>query len=87
MTSGVPDLGFDALVLDDECPGLELDPDSGLGVEAELVARKAGQDLGLPNRRVSDEHHLEHVVDLLTDSRHRFRRRCNRESSRRKERR
>lgn len=63
LSRGVPDLGLDALVVDDEGPRLELDPDCGLGVEGELVPREPRQDLRLPHRRVPDEHHLEHVVD------------------------
>ena len=70
LAGGVPDLGLDAPVIDDEGAGLELDPDGGLGVEAELVAGEAGQDLRLADRRVADEHHLEDVVHLLPGPRH-----------------
>jgi hypothetical protein len=70
LACGVPDLGLDAPVVDDEGAGLELDPDGGLGVEAELVAGEAGQDLRLAHRRVADQHHLEDVVHLLPGPRH-----------------
>jgi hypothetical protein len=43
----------------------ELDADSGLGLEAELVAGESGEEVGLADARVADEHHLEEVVVLL----------------------
>jgi len=61
----VPDLGLDALVLDDQGAGLELDADGSFGVQAELVAREPGQYLRLPDRRIPYQHHLEHVVYFL----------------------
>ena len=70
LAGGVPDLGLDAPVVDDEGAGLELDADGGLGVEAELVAGEAGEDLRLAHRRVSDQHHLEDVVHLVSGPRH-----------------
>lgn len=60
-------------MLDDEGPRLELDADGGLGIEAELVSGKPRQDLRLPHRRVSDQHHLEDVVNLITARRHFYR--------------
>lgn len=65
LASGVPDLSLDALVLDDKRPGLELDADGGLGVQAELVPREAREYLGLADGGVPDQDHLEDVVDLL----------------------
>lgn len=65
MTGGVPDLGLNALVLDNEGTSLELDPDRGLGLEAKLVASEPGQNLRLAHRGVPYQHHLEHVVYLL----------------------
>lgn len=62
MAGGVPDLGLDGLVLDEEGTGLELDADGGLGVEAKLVAGESGEDLGLAHGGVADEHHLEYVI-------------------------
>ena len=43
----------------------ELDTDGGLGLEAELVAGEAGEQVGLADAGVPDEHHLEEVVVLL----------------------
>lgn len=65
MAGSVPDLRLDALVLDDERPGLELDSDGGLGVQAELVPREPRENLGLADGGVPDQDHLEDVVDLL----------------------
>ena len=45
---GVPNLGLDDLAVDLEGAGGELDPpDGGLGLEAELVAGEAGEQVGL----------------------------------------
>jgi hypothetical protein len=65
LASSVPDLGLDDFVLNRDSPGLELNPNSGLGVQAELVLSKPGQELTLPHRRVSDHHHLEHIINFL----------------------
>lgn len=65
LAGSVPDLGLDTLVLDNHGAGLELDSDGGLGVQAKLVAREPGQYLRLPDGRVPNQHHLEHVVDFL----------------------
>jgi len=48
-----------------ECSCGELDADGGLGLEAELVAGEAGEEVGLADARVPDQHHLEQVVVLL----------------------
>ncbi|BAT09064.1 Os09g0527650, partial [Oryza sativa Japonica Group] len=64
LAGGVPDLGLDALAVEGEGAGLELDADGGLGVEEELVLGEPPQQLRLPHRRVPHHHHLEHVVDL-----------------------
>lgn len=65
LAGGVPYLGLDGLVVDDERFGLKLNADGGFGIDAELVLGEASEELRLPHRRVSDQHHLEHVVDLL----------------------
>jgi hypothetical protein len=48
-----------------EGAGGELDADGGLGHEAELVAREAGEQVGLVDIGVSAEHHLEEVVIVV----------------------
>jgi len=45
--------------------GGELDADGGLGVEGEVVAREAREDIGLADAAVPDEHHLEQVRILV----------------------
>lgn len=65
LTSSVPNLGLDGLVVDNESLCLELDPDRGLGFYTELVPCEPRQELRFPHRRVSDHDHLQHVVDLL----------------------
>lgn len=57
-----------------EGSGGEFDTDGGLGLEAELIAGEAGQDVGFAHARVADQHDLEQVVVLLVRSpRHRLR--------------
>jgi hypothetical protein len=45
--------------------GGELDADGGFGVEGEVVAREAREDVGLADAAVPDEHHLEKVRVLV----------------------
>jgi hypothetical protein len=73
LPGGVPDLGLDDLVVDADAPGGELDADGGLGLEAELVAGEAGEEVGFADPGVADEHHLEQVVVVvLRPVRHRL---------------
>lgn len=37
LTSCIPNLGFDVLVIDEECPRLEFDTDRCLGIDTEFV--------------------------------------------------
>jgi hypothetical protein len=48
-----------------DAAGGELDADGGLGLEAELVAREAREQVGLADAGVADEHHLEEVVVVV----------------------
>lgn len=65
LASSVPDLGLDDFAFNGNSPGLELNPNGGLGVKAELILSKPGQELTLPHSRVSDHHHLEHIINFL----------------------
>ena len=65
MACGVPNLGLDDLAVDLEGAGGELDADGGLGLEAELVAREAGEQVGLADAGVADEDDLEKVVVVV----------------------
>ena len=65
LAGGVPDLGLDDLVVDVDAAGGELDADGGLGLEAELVAREAGEQVGLADAGVADEDDLEEVVVVV----------------------
>uniref|UniRef100_J3M5G5 Uncharacterized protein n=1 Tax=Oryza brachyantha TaxID=4533 RepID=J3M5G5_ORYBR len=60
----VPDLGL-YCVGDLQGFGGELDADGGLGVEREVVAGEAGEDVGLADAAVADQHHLEEVGVLV----------------------
>lgn len=65
LAGGVPYLGLDGLLVDDERFGLKLDANGGFRIDVELVLGEAREELGLPHGGVSDQHHLEHVVDLV----------------------
>lgn len=43
LASSIPDLGLDDFTFDGDSPGLELNPNGGLGVQAELVLSEPGQ--------------------------------------------
>ena len=58
MACGVPNLGLDDLAVDLEGAGGELDADGRLGLEAELVAREAGEQVGLADAGVVNEDDL-----------------------------
>lgn len=57
LAGSVPDLRLDGLCVDLDTTGCELDADGGLGVEVELVAGEAREQVGLADARVSDQHH------------------------------
>jgi hypothetical protein len=40
----------------------ELHANGGLGLEAELIPRETGEQVGLADSRVTNQHHLEEVV-------------------------
>ncbi|KAM0953473.1 hypothetical protein DsansV1_C01g0000371 [Dioscorea sansibarensis] len=54
--------------LDLKRPGGELNPNGGLGLQAELVPGEPGEDVGFPDARVADEHDLEQVIILMVPS-------------------
>ena len=45
LASGVPNLGFDNVVVDTDAASGEFDTDGGLGLEAELVLCEARQQI------------------------------------------
>lgn len=67
MSSSVPNLSLDRLVVDDERLGLELNPNRGPGIQAEVVPGETRQELRFPDCRVSNQYDLEHVIDLLIE--------------------
>jgi hypothetical protein len=54
LAGRVPDLGFDCFGVDLDGASGELDADGRLGVEVELVAREAAEEVGLSDAGVSD---------------------------------
>ena len=68
LTSGVPNLGLDDLVVDVDASGGELDADRGLGLEAELVAGESREEVGLADAGVANEDDLEEVVIVFVRS-------------------
>lgn len=62
LAGGVPNLGLHFFAVDFKGLGLELHANCGLGVQVELVAGVAGQQIGFPHRRVADDHHLEEIL-------------------------
>lgn len=65
LASGVPYLSLDGLVINDESFSLKLYSNGCLGIEAEFVPSKACKQLSFSNCRVPNQHHLEHVINLL----------------------
>lgn len=65
LAGSVPDLGLDGLPLGLDRFGRELDADGRLGLQVELVAGKAGEEVGLADARVADQDNLEQIVVLF----------------------
>ncbi len=62
LTSSVPDLSFDGLVINSDCTGLEFHSYRCSGLQGELISWKPSQQLRLPHRGISDKHNLEDIV-------------------------
>lgn len=67
LTSCVPNLGFDVLVIDEEGPRLEFDTDRCLGIDTEFVPWKSSKELRFPDRRITNQDDFEYVIDLLIE--------------------
>lgn len=65
LAGSVPDLSFDGLVLDNKSPSLELNTNSGFGIQTELIPGEASKYLWLTHSWVADEDHFKYVVYLL----------------------
>mmetsp|Transcript_60445 Transcript_60445/g.148696 ORF Transcript_60445/g.148696 Transcript_60445/m.148696 type:complete len:272 (-) Transcript_60445:163-978(-) len=65
LPSCVPDLRLDGLTVHLDAAGCKLHPDGALGLQVELVAREPGQQVGLADARVSDQHHFKQIVILV----------------------
>ncbi|KAF4386522.1 hypothetical protein G4B88_006778 [Cannabis sativa] len=69
LTSGVPNLGLDDLIVDLNTASSELDTNGGLGFEAELVSGEARQQIRFSDAGVSYQNHLEKIVIVVVCSR------------------
>lgn len=52
-------------MLNNESSRLKFDTNRGFGIQAKLIPSKTGEYLRFTDGGVADQHHLEHVVDLL----------------------
>lgn len=68
MTSGVPNLSLDDLIVDANAAGGELDADGGLGLAAELILGEPGEEIGFADAGVADEHNLEQIIVIVIRS-------------------
>lgn len=68
LTSSVPNLSFDDLFIDPNASGGELNPNSGLGLEAELVPGEPGEEVRFPYARVPNQNNLEEIVVFVVRS-------------------
>lgn len=65
LAGRVPDLRLDGFGIDLDGPCCEFDADGGLGVEVELVAGEAREEVGFTNSRISYEDHCEWTCEHL----------------------
>lgn len=56
LTGGIPNLRLDGLGIDLDGSGGELDADSRLGVQVELISGESTQQVGFSDTRVSNQH-------------------------------
>ena len=65
LASSIPDLSLDDLAFNGDGPSLELNTNGRLWIKAELILGKPGKNLSLAYCRVTDHHHLEHIIYSL----------------------
>lgn len=65
LSCSVPNLSLDHFPINIQAPCSELDPNSGLGLEAELVSGEPREEIRLAYARVADEDDLEEVVIVV----------------------
>jgi len=68
LAGGIPDLGFDGLVVDLDAAGGKLDTDGGLAVEVEFVAGETREKVGFTNTGISNEDHLEEELRMVVSA-------------------
>ncbi|RYR18519.1 hypothetical protein Ahy_B03g063148 [Arachis hypogaea] len=59
LTSSVPNLSLDNLIINLNASGGELNTNGGLGFKAELIPCEAREKVRFSDARVTDQHHLE----------------------------
>ncbi len=62
LSCGIPDLCFNRLSVNRDASSSELDTDSGLGLETELVTCESREQVGFTGTTVTDQYHLEKVI-------------------------
>lgn len=65
LTSSVPNLSLDDLIIDANASGGELNANGGLRFEAELVSREPRKKVRFSDAGVADQNHLEQVIVII----------------------
>ncbi|ONK57700.1 uncharacterized protein A4U43_C09F3190 [Asparagus officinalis] len=65
LASNVPYLSLDDLSINIQALSSKLDPDGGLGFEAELVYSEPREKIGLSYSKIADENHLEETEGIF----------------------
>lgn len=68
LTSSVPNLRLDDLIIDANASGGELNANGGLGFEAEFVSCEPRKKVRFANAGVADQNNLEQVIVIVVGS-------------------
>ncbi|GER53825.1 methionine import ATP-binding protein MetN 1 [Striga asiatica] len=65
LAGGIPNLSLDDLIIDADAARSEFNAYGGLGLEAELIPSKSGQQIGFADAGVADQDQLEEIIVVV----------------------
>lgn len=68
LACGIPNLGFDDLIIDMDATSGEFDTDRGFRFETKLIARESRKEVSFSDAGISYQHNLEEVIVVVVSS-------------------